>query len=139
MFKATREIYDTLSANKDLKVFVEESEKSSYVWLSFEIKNGGSYRIRFISRDDDNDVAVRIYRLVTVEEDKIPKILPAINDINGEWRFAKFNVDEDGDVNIAYDFPESCSNPAECAEEIIIRLVKIVDDAYAKIMQAIWA
>ena len=58
MFAATKRIYDKLRAMEGLKVFTEENEKSSEVWLQFPIKNGGDYRIKFICIDNDNDVAV---------------------------------------------------------------------------------
>ena len=138
MFKMTTAIYNALKDEDGLKVFTDESEKSSNVWLQFGIKNGGSYRIKFISRDDDNDVAVRVYGLVSLEKDKSNAVLPILNQLNNKYRFVKFVLDDDGDVNIEYDYLMNCPNPAASARELIIRLVNIVDEAYPELMRALW-
>jgi hypothetical protein len=139
MFKMTQEIYRVLSEDGGLKVFTDETETSSNAWLQFGIKNGGSYRIRFISRDDDNDVAVRIFSLVTIDKEKQDKVLPVINNLNNKYRYVKFILDNDGDVNVEYDYLVKCPDPAVSAKELIIRIVKIVDEAYPELMRAMWA
>lgn len=139
MFKMTKVIYDELKKDSKLKVFTDDRGDSSNVWLQFGIKNGGSYRIRFISRDDDNDVAVRVFGLVTIDENHWAKVLPAINKLNAKYRYIKFILDDDGDVNLEYDYLVRCPNPAVSAREIVVRIVKIVDDSYPELMRAMWA
>ncbi|MBQ9967727.1 MAG: YbjN domain-containing protein [Oscillospiraceae bacterium] len=139
MFQATQKIYDELKTDPDLKVFTEELDSASMVWLQFGLNNGGNYRIRFISRDDDNDVAVRIIGLVTVDDAQQSKVLPVLNKLNQKFRYAKFAMDDDGDINIEYDYLVRCPDPSASAREIMIRLVKIIDDAYPDIMRAMWA
>lgn len=139
MYKMTHEIYKELSKDSNLKVFTDETSSSSYVWLQFGIKNGGSYRIRFISRDDDHDVAVRVFSLVSVEPDCQNKILSTVNELNAQYRFVKFAMDDDGDINLEYDYPVSDPNPAASARELVIRISNIVDEAYPKLMRAMWA
>ena len=103
MFAATKRIYNALKAKEGLKVFTEENEKSSEVWLQFPVKNGGNYRIKFISTDNDNDVAVRVFGLLRVDDTQKAKILEALNALNVKYRYVKFCCDNDGDVNIEYD------------------------------------
>ena len=138
MFKATREIYEALKLEEGLKVFTEDFEKSSAVWLQFAVENGGTYRIYLISQDDDNDVEVRVFELAQISEEKKPRLLKLINELNCEYRFTKFTIDEDGDLNIAYDFPVDGENPAACACELVTRFVHIIDEAYPRIMRALW-
>lgn len=139
MFKMTSRIYKALSENDDLKVFTDDLGDSSNVWLQFGLKNGGSYRIRFISKDDDNDVAVRIFELISVDESRWAKVLPVLNQLNARFRYAKFVLDKDGDINLEYDYLMHCPDPAASALELVIRIVKIVDEAYPEIMRAMWA
>ena len=139
MYKMTREIYEVLKEKGGLKVFTDEHENSSDAWLQFGSKNGGSYRIRFISKDDDNDVAVRVFGLLTVEDSHRDKIMPVINKLNNKYRYIKFVLDDDGDVNLEYDFTLRCPDPTVSAEEIVIRMVKIVDESYPELMRAMWA
>lgn len=139
MYRATRNIYDALRRDGNLKVFTEETAKYSDVWLQFGLKNGGSYRIRFISRDNDNDVAVRVFGFVSVEPRKISKILPVINTLNNKYRFVKFVCDDDGDVNVEYDFPISATRPEESATELVLRIANILDEAYPELMHVLWS
>jgi hypothetical protein len=139
MFAATQRIYDTLKSIDGLKVFTDENERSSEVWLQFGIKNGGNYRIKFISTDDDNDVAVRVFNLLHVEEDQKSKLISALNELNIKYRYVKFCCSNDGDINIEYDFPVRCVAPESCAEELIMRFANIINDAYSILMHALWS
>lgn len=139
MFKMTEAIYRTLKQDEGLKVFTEEREKNSEVWLQFGIKNGGSYRIRFINTDDDNDVAVRVFNLLSVDETRRAAVMPVINEINRKYRYVKFVMDDEGDVHIEYDYLVRCPDPAASARELIIRITRIVDEVYPMLMRAMWA
>ena len=138
MFQATQEIYCELQQVDGFKVFTDEHEKTSDVWLQFSVKNGSSYRIRFISKDDDNDVSVRVFGLVRVETEEKPRILAALNELNVKYRFVKFCCDNDGDVNVEYDYPVKAVNPAASAKEMVIRFTQIIDEAYPVLMRALW-
>ena len=139
MFRMTRAIYQELSENTNLKVFTEEYESHSEVWRLFGIKNGGDYKIRFINRDDDADTSVRVFSLVSVEDSHRASVMEALNTLNNKYRYIKFVLDDDNDVNLEYDYPLNCPNPAASAEELVIRIVKMVDDSYPEIMRAIWS
>ena len=138
MHQATRAIYNALKKVDGLKPFTDEVGESSNVWLQFPVDNGGSYRIRFISSDEDNDVSVRVFSLISLKGEQRTNILPAINFINNKFRFVKFVVDKDGDVNVEYDYPVRTIDPASSAEEIAIRFAQIIDDAYPILMKAMW-
>lgn len=139
MFAATKRIYNTLKNEGGLKVFTDESDKQSDAWVQFGLKNGGSYRIRFISTDNDNDVAVRIFQLVQLEQSQVANVLPVLNQLNCQYRFTKFCCDKDGDVNVEYDYPAKSDMPERSAVEIVARFVKIVEEAYPQIMRALWS
>lgn len=140
MFKATREIYQILKgSDAGLKVFTSENEKSSEVWLSFSVKNGSSYTVKYISRDDDNDVALRVFSLIHVEESQKANLYPALNEVNNKYRYVKFVLDGDNDVNVEYDFPVRTKAFDGIAEEMLVRFVQIIDDAYPILMRAMWS
>ncbi len=140
MFRATRLIYDELKqADSGYKVFTEENDRSSRVWLQWGIDNGPNYRIQFISTDDDSDVSVRVYGLVNVTEAQKSKLVMACNELNSKYRFVKFVIDKDLDLNVEYDFPVDTISVESCAEEIMLRFVKIIREAYPELMRAIWS
>jgi len=139
LYKMTKAIQAELSRQEGLKVFTEEHEGSSCVWLSFGIDGGGHYRINFISHDNDKDVAVRVYGLITVKENQREKMLAALNIINKKYRYLKFVLDDDGDVSIHYDYLLTDADPAESVTELTTRITQIVDDAYPMLMRTMWA
>ncbi len=139
MHRATQEIYEALRQEDGLKVFTEENGKQSNVWLQFGLDGGGNYKIKFISTDEDYDVAVRVFSLIHAGEAQRAKVIDALNDLNCKFRYAKFCCDSDGDVNVEYDFPQHGSNPAASAREIMIRLYQIVKEAYPVLMRAMWS
>ena len=139
MFKATREIEAYLKTMDGLKVHTQEDEESSTVWLSFGIKNGGSYRINLISRSEKNDVAVRVYGLIKTSEEKRDTVRALVNELNNKYRFVKFICDKDGDVNLEYDFPLECENVGKIAFEMLVRFSRAVEEAYPQLMHALWS
>ncbi len=138
MYKATRNIYQELQKDSALKVFIEEDGNAGIVWLQFGIKNGGSYRIRFISKDDDNAVAVRVFGLLKIDDSHTNKLLPILNQLNCKYRYVKFVLDQEGDINVEYDYLLCCPNPAASAKEIVIRIVQIINESYPELMRAMW-
>ncbi len=139
MYKMTYLIYDTLKKIENLKVYTKETEHSSSVWLKVSVGNDHSYTIYFISNDDNNNVAVRIFGLVSVDKSRWISILPVLNHLNEKYRYAKFTLDGDGDINLEYDYSISCPDPAASAFEIVTRITRIVNESYPTILRALGA
>lgn len=138
--KATQLIKEAMD-NEELKYSIEESDDRSVVLAGFGIKNGPSVRVQFISSDEDNDVAIRLYGVVNeVSEEKMGEMQKVINECNNHYRYLKFTLDNDRDINVEYDLPvradDSCVGPMAC--EIFIRIMKIVDECYPKFMRVMW-
>lgn len=138
MFQATRQISEAFT-EKELKFRVEENDQRSYLEAGFNGDNVKAVKVRFISTDNDNDVAVRAYRIVSTNADKLPKVLKAINELNNKYRYIKFVVDEDNDINAEYDLAVRTGNVGPVCVEIFIRFMNIIDEAYPVLMQAMWA
>ncbi len=123
---------------KGIKYRVTEVEESSVVEAAFGIDNGPSVTVRFISRDDDNDVAIRIFDLIKVTEDKRSNVLTAINQINNQYRYLKFVINDKGGVNAENDLYMRTDNVGEICVEMFIRCMQILKKAYPILMHAIW-
>lgn len=63
------------------------------VEVSFSGKNMNSVRTVFYFDADAEAVAIRVYDIVKVPEEKADMIHPAINSLNKRFRFAKFVLD----------------------------------------------
>lgn len=140
IYKATKLIKEEME-RQGLKYSIEEFEDGSTLWVRFTINNGPSLQVKFISLDDKNDVAIRLFRIVeNVEESKVDEMLKAVNECNCEYRYLKFILDDECDVNIEYDLALRAENTSVGAEacEILVRIVKIVDEVYPKFMKIIW-
>ena len=132
-------IYDTLKQIDKLKVNIRENDSTSEVWLKFSVGDGHLYTIRFISTDDENDVAIRVFSLLTAAPSQRLSILPVINNLNCRNRYYKFILDANGNINLQYDFNTSCPDPAASAKEMIKRVVKIVNESYPILARALGA
>lgn len=140
-FHATQLMVDAFE-EKDIKFRAVDHDTSECVDVGFPVDNGPSVVAHFISRDDDNDVSVRIYGLLHgVMESKRDKVMKACNECNCRFRFVKFCMDDDGDVNVAYDIPMSTQDDClgKVAMEVFARVMGILDGAYPVLMHALWS
>lgn len=91
------------------------------VEAGFPIKCGPSAFMRFISHSDDNDIAVRVYGIMTIiPKEKHARIREVCNFLNRERRYMKYILDEHGSVNVEYDFHRDC--PANFIAGICVKM-----------------
>ena len=140
IYKATRLIKQEMD-RQEFHYRIEEHDGKSVLIAGFGIDNGPSVQVLFISPDNDNDVSIRLFGIVNkVAENKTGSILKAINECNNKFRYLKFTLDKDGDVNIEYDLPIKADDRSVGAEacEIFSRIMHIADEAYPVFMKAMW-
>ena len=126
----------------DVKYRIEEVGDASIVEAAFGVDAGPQVVARFISRDNDNDVAVRVFGLVCkVPEERRTAVLEACNRLSGDIRFFKFYLNEEDNVNVEADLPMRTDDGCvgECCFELFIRLMKILDDNFQVIAQALYS
>ena len=141
IYKATKLIKQEMD-RQGMKYSVEEFDDRSILFAGFGIDNGPSVRVQFVSTDNDNDVGIRLFGMVNnVAESKVDRMIRVINECNNQYRYVKFVLDKDRDVNIEYDIPLRSGDTTVGAEacEIFVRIMKIADDAYPKFMKVIWS
>ena len=102
-FKAINLITQTFEKH-GVKFKVVEAPGAEIIIAGFSINGGPQVEEWFISLDNGNDVAARVFRLVTrTPEDRRSRIEDACNILNRKVRHLKFSMDTDGDVNVEYD------------------------------------
>ena len=129
MFQATKAIYNELCNYDGLKVFTDESEDQSSVWLQFGLPDDDYFRIHFISKDESNCVAVRVFNLMQIEEHQLANALYILNYFNTRYRFLKFCC-HDLEIRVEYDFLEKSVAPEIGAYEIICRMADLINEVY---------
>lgn len=136
----TKEIYRVLRYDGGWKnVLSEEIDGASFVKVSYSVKSGGVCDIYFISiEDDEENVLVRVLGLVKVDEEKKAKMLPVLNRLNRNLRYVKFVIDEDGVVDLEYDFAPTTPDPRDSIVDAFLLVVEAVEEAYPELMRAVW-
>ena len=140
MYKATgliQEVFD----KKGVKYRVDTAGNAEIVCAGFSIDEGPFVIARFISRDNDNDVALRVLSLINnVPEAKRARVMEACNVLNNKVRYMKFYIDEDGDVNVEFDFPVNVCDEClgEAAYDMFQRIMAILKGEYTLFMKALY-
>ncbi|MEE5992855.1 MAG: hypothetical protein V3G42_06400 [Oscillospiraceae bacterium] len=134
MYRATREIYEAFQDN-DLKCIVKEYDHSSILVAGMTGKTT-SFEVYFVSKDNDNDVSLRVPDLVHIDPMLMTPLLHAVNKLNFKYRYAKFVVDEEEHtVGIVFDVPLNAENTGPIALELLARACRAVDEAYPVLVQ----
>ncbi len=128
---------DTLES-KGLKYDVDERDDAIIVSCGMQAKNT-SVRVRAIIDDDGTHVGIRCYGFASVPENKFANALLTCNDCNNKYRWVKFVIDSDLDVNAEDDAIVSPDTAGDEIFELLLRMIGIVDDVYPEFMKSIWS
>lgn len=140
-FKAINLIAETFE-KRGVKFDVVSHHGSEQLLAGFSVDCGPNVIMRFISRDNDNDVATRIFGLISnTPKEKRTRVMEACNVLNHKIRYMKFYLDTDGDINVEYDFPVHSPDDGigEMAFEIFVRMMQILDSEYSIFMKALYS
>lgn len=103
-------------------------------------KNMSGVTIRFFFDTDCHGASLRVFDILKFTDEQRPKILETINNLNQEYRFAKFCAqDDDNTVQMEMDLIFRENDVAEICEEAMVRAYQICDDAYPTLMKARWS
>lgn len=129
IMKATKTIEEAFKAqNWSYSVDEHPESTSSAVITGFDLKCGANVQIFFISAAD-NDVAIRVFKLIHIPAGKEHAAIHLCNDMNCQYRFAKFAVSGEY-VGIQMDMPVETQNVDKVCVELLYRLLDIADNAY---------
>ncbi len=140
-FKAINLLAETFE-KRGVKFDVVSHDGSEELRAGFSVDCGPFVIMRFISRDNDNDVAARIFGLISnTPKEKRTRVMEACNVLNHKIRYVKFYLDTDGDINVEYDFPVHSPDDGigEMAFEIFVRMMQILDSEYSIFMKALYS
>lgn len=103
--------------------------------------NGKQTTINFsIFFDTDGySATVRAVRLFPAPIDKKLQLLEDINNCNKQYRWVKYYIDDEGDVNLQIDALINEETSGEIIVELIRKAVSIIDETYPTFMRTIWA
>ena len=141
MFNATR-LLDEEFKTHNLKYSIRENEIVQIVDVPFGIQHGPSVIIHYITSEQGNDLTILITNLVhNVPEEKRTRMLETINTLNKEYRFIKFTLDSDKDLEVKADWPSATADESlgPMAYEMFIRIMRIMEEAYPMIARTLYS
>lgn len=137
MYAAIQQIKDAFD-KADLKNGVDQVGNN---WVLKAGINGkaSTYMFLFIKTEESgNDVAVRIFNLVRYPNGPTDQAYETLNRLQAKYRHIRFVLQDDGNVNVEYDFPTCYKNIGQGAIEILVRLSSVLDDCYPELMRSVW-
>ena len=138
--KATKLIINSFDEHS-VKYRVTEVGDASMVEAAFEVEAGPEVVVRYISNDEDNDVAVRIFGLIhRIPAAKRIDVMEACNTLSAKIRFFKFYLDSNSNVNVEADLPVRTGDECvgECCFELFLRIMSILDNEYHILAEALY-
>lgn len=136
LYRMTKKIAMTLTEagyENSVSSIPFESEVSVPVFIC-----GIQYQVRFISRGEDNDVSVRVFKIM---EDMTPeqkmRILPLINDVNcRDDHCLCFYIDEYDTLAVSYDFMSEFPDPENYVIGIIEEISNLLKEVCPMLYEA---
>lgn len=126
--------------NCGLKYKTAFTDSFEAIQLVFEGENTSTL-LRLIFTDNQTHIKMRSNTIAKIPSSKADDGYRLINELNSEYNFVKFEIDEDNDIFATWDFPHSVSddNIGKIAKEMILIMHKIIDVSYPEIMKRIWS
>lgn len=140
IFNATNRIAEEFEI-KGVSFDVVNKSIREEVLVGFHVNNGPNIIMTFISRDNNNDVAARIFSLVKdVPKEKLPRVVKACNILNKKYRFLKFYPNPYNEVTVSYDFLVESGDDyiGKMAFELLIRTIQILNNDYQVFTKALY-
>lgn len=91
---------------------------------------GNTYDVMFIFDQDEESVAVRVYKLTSCNKENFARVLITVNQLNNKFRWYKFVIDDDRDVNMECDAVIDVDSAGEVCTELLYHCMGIAKDAY---------
>ena len=138
MYQSIQEIADALD-NVEIRYSVDESD-AHHVLITNITSNIATYKFLFVKTEEKgNDVGIRIIGLASYPREKWMDVFKLTNSLQQQYRFVKFRLDEDGDLSVSYDLPQSGNSVGKCAVEMLLTLTKVLDECYPELKRLQWA
>ena len=141
MLDSTRQFIQAMDAknikHSDIEVTQSGMEKVTVIYTGDSIP---SIRMIFFFNKDCEDVAIRVFDIVKLPENRVEGFFKVVNEANRRFRFAMFVLDtNDNPVQAEMDAAFRTHDVGEICLELMNRCVDICDKAYPDFMKALWA
>ena len=131
---AASKVLDAMHMEYETKQFGDQTE----LQIPREMESGEKYVIKLIGKENKDVMGLYVFGLYEdVPIRMCRRLLPLLNELNDRYRYFRFYFDDDGDINMAYDFPDKSPAPHKSVKEAIRRLKSILGEAYPMLKEAL--
>lgn len=102
-------------------------------------KNNARYDVLFVFAQDQHTVSMQILGLLQYDEEHNENMLAIANELNGTYRWFKFFTKENKKINVQADAIISEETSGHICVELLVRVMRIIDEVYPKFMHALWS
>lgn len=138
MQETTKRFLQHLDSEKIKYEAKERKEQSDWVCVKYQGDNVDPVTIQFFFGLDGKDVALRVFTIAKVPQNKTVDMLKTLNELMVEYRWLRFYLDADNEVTASYDATITAETAAPVSTELMFRTLNIVDDCYPRIMKTLW-
>ena len=96
------------------------------------------YTLTFVFDENGHTVCIRVFDLINVPDSKRFQMLELINTLNRDYRWTRFFLSKDSKMQVQIDHMIDGGKGPQHMVELMIRLMRIVDDIYPRLMKLIW-
>ena len=139
MLKCAKSFIDKLD-EKELKYeHSEDEDGSERVRIGFKTDNAQNVRLNYFFDENDMTVNIKVFSLAEVPVDKLMDMYVLMNQLNSEYRWVTFYLDEDNEVTISGDAVVEETTAGDELYQLAGRFLNIIDDVYPRIMKVRWS
>ena len=133
--KVTKAFFESKGLHVD-----QAGDEGEILITGFAMDNREGMMVLMAFDPDDESVKIITQNLAKIPDKAVDKMYKVINDINKEYRWIKFYIDDSDNTVTAED--DAVIQLDSCGMEVLrccIQLAKIADEAYPTIMKAIYS
>ena len=102
-------------------------------------KNNARYDVLFIFAPDQHTVSMQILGLLQYDEERNEEMRAIADELNATYRWFKFFTKENKKMNVQADAIISEETSDRICVELLLRAMRVIDEAYPKFMHALWS
>ncbi|MCD8365697.1 MAG: YbjN domain-containing protein [Clostridiales bacterium] len=139
MNSAAQSYIDTLKKNNvNAKDVYETKNGKTVVKCGWNLKST-TIDVLVAFSEDCKYVEIRCFSFAKAPQDRLGQVMIACNELNKKYKWVKFYVDDDCEVNAEDDAIIDATTAGDECFELMVRMAGIVDEAYPVIMKAVYA
>lgn len=100
-----------------------------------------SIKLRMFAVGDNGEFKILSDSIAKVPSEKTQDGYKLMNELNRDYKYAKFILEDNGSVTAQWDLPDNvnAASIGPTAVEMLLRVANIIDSAYPEIMKMIWS